>query len=111
MQKIKIKYNNKTCIDKHLLSPKIGIWCSIAPSFNYVSPSPQDEDAFLHCLMVSIKSFFSIALLSGNVIFYNPLHHHCISQCAQEYLDEEVFVSSSYKKPEQLGGNNNHGQI
>jgi hypothetical protein len=114
----------------------MSIWCSIATSFNYVSPSHQDKIVFLSCLMVSfspqdgnfdkfmcngemaIAVYFclpeyklAIALCPGNVIFFNRLHHHCISQRTGEYLDEEVYVSSFYMKAGQLGGNDSRGEI
>jgi hypothetical protein len=112
---------------------KRSVWASIATSFNYVSPAHIDHDAFLSCLTVSYvpknhdgknpyrytermdvalyfcfpQYKFCIALRPGDVIFFNPLEYHCISQRTSSYQEEEVFVTSFYIKSKQLGLNDN----
>ena len=44
---------DKTSIHRSDDNPESNVWASIATSFNYVSPSHQDKDSFLSCLMVS----------------------------------------------------------
>jgi hypothetical protein len=108
------------------------IWASIATSCNYISPSHVDNDAFLSCLTVScvkkgteykkqkidlnmpVAVFFcfpesniAVALRPGDILFFNPLYHHCLSQRTKEYIDEEVYVTSFYLKSGQLSGNDN----
>lgn len=128
--------NNKTSIqsDKDCFS---SVWASVATSFNYVSPSHQDKDAYLSCLMVSFvpsnhqmdKNFYyeknlkpalyfclpeyniAVALRPGDVIFFNPQHHHCVSQRTQDYLHEEVYVTSFYMKTAEVSGNDNTVKI
>jgi hypothetical protein len=112
---------------------KRGVWASIASSYNYVSPAHVDEDAFLSCLTVSflpesrdrqkkhryelemeIALYFClpeysvcVALRPGDVIFFNPLEYHCISQRTESYKNEKIFVTSFYLKAKQLGLNDN----
>jgi hypothetical protein len=45
--------NDRTSIHQSDKDPASNVWASIATSFNYVSPSHQDKDSFLSCLMVS----------------------------------------------------------
>jgi hypothetical protein len=112
---------------------KRGVWASIASSYNYVSPAHVDEDAFLSCLTVSFISescdrkikhryelemeialYFClpkygvcVALRPGDIIFFNPLEYHCISQRTECYKNEKIFVTSFYLKAKQLGLNDN----
>jgi hypothetical protein len=109
------------------------VWASIASSYNYVSPAHVDEDAFLSCLTVSFLSesldrkikhhyklemeialYFClpkygvcVALRPGDIIFFNPLEYHCISQRTECYKNERIFVTSFYLKAKQLGLNDN----
>jgi hypothetical protein len=109
-----------------------GVWASIATSFNYVSPSHVDKDAFLSCLTVSycdekmkgkkqlyelnqlVAVYFcfpelniAIGLRPGDVLYFNPLHHHCVSQRTEDYKDGEIFVTSFYIKTSQISLNDN----
>jgi hypothetical protein len=112
---------------------KRNVWASMASSFNYVSPAHVDKDAFLSCLTVSfisesvdrkIKSRYeqemevalyfclpkygvSVALRPGDIIFFNPLEYHCISQRTECYKHEKIFVTSFYLKAKLLGLNDN----
>ncbi len=116
-------------------TPESSVWASAAISYNYVSPAHIDKDAFLSCLMVNYlpnmsqsnyeykadmdtalyfclpEHGVSIALRPGDVLFFNPLHHHCISQRTKEYLGNEIFVTSFYMKTGQVGGNDNSIQL
>jgi hypothetical protein len=107
------------------------VWASVATSFNYISPAHVDKDAFFSCLTVSyvpkghsgkynyakdlpIAVYFvfpeynqAIGMRPGDVLFFNPLHYHCLSQRTKEYSNEEIFVTSFYMKSSQLSGNNN----
>jgi hypothetical protein len=111
-----------------------GVWASIASSYNYVSPAHVDEDAFLSCMTVSFISdscdrqikhryelemevalYFClpqygicVALRPGDIIFFNPLEYHCISQRTECYKNERIFVTSFYLKSKQLGLNDNN---
>jgi len=114
------------------------IWSSVATSFNYMSPAHTDEDSFLSCLTVSflpkaielstakkskkkydvnlpVACYFcfpeyglAVALRPGDVLIFNPLHYHCLSQRTEDYRDEDIFVTSFYMKAKQLGGNYNY---
>ncbi len=108
------------------------VWSSMATSCNYISPSHTDKDAFLSCLMVThvplgtemkkqktmlnmdVAVYFcfpeqgiAVALRPGDILFFNPLHHHCLSQRTSEYRNEEVYVTSFYVKSSEMGGNDN----
>ncbi len=106
------------------------VWASLATSYNYVSPMHTDRDSFLSCLLVShvssnegkcrqkikldspVAVYFcfpghgiAVALRPGDVLFFNPLYPHCLSQRTKDYLNEEVFVTSFYIKTGQMSGN------
>ena len=49
----------------------------------------------------------AIALRPGDVLFFNPLHYHCLSERNILYADEKVFVTSFYLKAAQIGLNDN----
>ena len=109
------------------------VWASLATSFNYTSPAHVDKDAFVSCLLCSYvpkklrnreKYYYSmdeeiachfmfpeygiaIALRPGDVLFFNPLHYHCLSERNILYADEKVFVTSFYLKAAQIGLNDN----
>ena len=109
------------------------VWASLASSFNYVSPAHIDKDAFISCLMCShvptskafnekhqytmkmpVACYFCfpewgryIALRPGDILFFNPLHYHCISERTNAFKDEKVFVTSFYLKTAQIGRNDN----
>jgi hypothetical protein len=109
------------------------VWSSIASSCNYVSPAHTDKDAFISCLLVTHKPkntspnekyFYSIdnkvcchfifpeygtavALRPGDILFFNPLHYHCLSDKTVDYIDQDVYVSSFYMKSAQIGLNDN----
>jgi hypothetical protein len=112
---------------------KDGIWASVAASYNYMSPAHTDNDAFLTALTVSFvphairhrKYFYvgkdlpvavymcfptegiAVALRPGDVIFFNPQYHHCVSGRCDHYIDEKIHLSSFYMKTMQLGLNDN----
>ena len=91
-----------------------------------------DKDAFLSCLLVShtpkgtkfnekhmyklddnVCCHFvfpeygvAIALRPGDILFFNPLHYHCLSDRTMDYMNEDVYVTSFYMKSSQLGLNN-----
>jgi ectoine hydroxylase-related dioxygenase (phytanoyl-CoA dioxygenase family) len=48
-----------------------------------------------------------IGLRPGDVLFFNPLHYHCVSQRTSHYSEDEIFVTSFYMKSAQLGRNDN----
>ena len=100
----------------------------------YTSPAHVDKNAFISCLIVSHipnthdskrKYFYSVedneicchflfpeygkavALRPGDVLFFNPLHYHCLSDRTDAYQDEKVYVTSFYIKSAQLGLNDN----
>ena len=131
VQAMKEFIGDKTSIDD-MSEPETSVWASAALSYNYVSPAHIDKDAFLSCLMVtyipdSCKSIYykytedmdvalyfclpefgvSVALRPGDVLFFNPLYYHCISQRTEEYLCDEIYVTSFYMKTGQIGGNDN----
>jgi hypothetical protein len=123
--------DNATLLGNNLGTRRV--WASIASSYNYVSPAHVDEDAFLSCLTVSFISesrdrqikhryelemevalYFClpkygvcVALRPGDVIFFNPLEYHCISQRTKCYKNEKIFFTSFYLKAKQLGLNDN----
>ena len=49
----------------------------------------------------------AVAMRPGDVLFFNPLHYHCLSERCKEYNDEKVFVTSFYMKTSQLRLNDN----
>ena len=131
VQAMKEYVGDKTSIDTSS-KPESSVWASAAISFNYVSPAHVDKDAFLSCLMVlympdfckssdykytedmDVALYFclpeygvSVALRPGDVLFFNPLYYHCISQRTEEYLCDEIYVCSFYMKTGQIGGNDN----
>ena len=131
VQAMKEFIGDKTSIDD-MSEPETSVWASAALSYNYVSPAHIDKDAFLSCLMVtyipdSCKSIYykytenmdvalyfclpefgvSVAFRPGDVLFFNPLYYHCISQRTEEYLCDEIYVTSLYMKTGQIGGNDN----
>ena len=109
------------------------IWASMASSYNYVSPVHSDNDSFLSCLTTTlypnaeprngryqyphhckICCYFclpgvntAIALRPGDVLFFNPLQKHCLSQRTVEYLDEKLYCSAFYLTTKQISSNNN----
>ena len=135
LKKVKWIANNKSSFLKKekLSNEQMNIvWSSMATSCNYISPSHTDKDAFLSCLMVThvpsgtemkkqktilnmeVAVYFcfpeqaiAVALRPGDILFFNPLHHHCLSQRTMEYLNEDVYVTSFYIKSAEMGGNDN----
>lgn len=127
-----ISYHYKTGIQGEDELNK-SIWASMASSYNYISPSHTDNDAFLSCLTITlypsneprngryrypkkceICCYFcfpgvnkAIALRPGDVLFFNPLQKHCISQRTINYLDEKLYCSSFYITTKQISGNDN----
>lgn len=107
------------------------IWSSMATSVNYMSAAHTDEDGFLCCLTVSfipkdwqgkfmytlnmaVACYFcfpehgvAVGLRPGDMLFFNPLHYHCMSQRTEDYKEEEVYVTSFYIKSKQFSGNSN----
>jgi hypothetical protein len=109
------------------------IWASMASSYNYISPAHTDNDSFLSCLTTTlypineprngkyiypdktkICCYFclpgvntAVALRPGDVLFFNPLEKHCLSQRTVEYLMEKLYVSSFYITTKQISGNDN----
>ena len=109
------------------------IWASLASSCNYMSPAHTDKDGFISCLLCShvpketpvnqkfcykkkmdIAYYFCfpewgrfVAIRPGDVLFFNPLHFHCLSERTSAYHDEKVYVTSFYLKTSQIGLNDN----
>lgn len=108
----------------------------IFPSFAFGRDSflclHKDEDAFLsmtsvHCiddlsskvdkyvLNQDVVKYFtfdygetvSVALRSGDMLFFNPVVNHCISSKTDEYKDKKVQCMSMYLKAKVIGGNDN----
>ena len=137
LHEMKLRCGDQTSIVQTAQQSKEeSVWASIATSFNYVSPAHIDKDAFLSCLMVSyypkdnetnkykykvkmeVALYFcipeyriAVALRPGDVLFFNPLHYHCISQRTSHYIAETVYVTSFYMKTGQIGGNDNNWNI
>lgn len=134
LQKMKDKVGDTAQIDNVKADNVQNLWASVATSFNYISPAHVDDDCFLSSMTVSYSECendvggskeryridmstavyfllpeYSIALelRPGDVLFFNPLHYHCVSQRLMEYRHKEVFVTSFYMKTKQLGLNNN----
>ena len=135
LKKVKWITNNRSAfLKKERMSNEQmnNVWSSMATSCNYISPSHTDKDAFLSCLMVThvpsgtemkkqktilnmeVAVYFcfpeqaiAVALRPGDILFFNPLHHHCLSQRTMEYLNEDVYVTSFYIKSAEMGGNDN----
>jgi hypothetical protein len=106
-----------------------GIWASVATSYNYMSPSHVDLDAFLSAITVSYVPYVSrhrkhfykgkdlpiaaymcfplqgvaVGLRPGDILFFNPQYHHCVSGRTYEYALEKVHVTSFYMKTMQIG--------
>jgi hypothetical protein len=135
LRKVKWLTNDKSTFLKSNIScenwPR-NVWSSMATSVNYVSPSHTDKDAFLSCLLVThvpkgteakkqnislnmkVAVYFcfpehniGVALRPGDILFFNPLHHHCLSQRTEHYRLEDVYVTSFYIKTAEIGGNDN----
>jgi hypothetical protein len=109
------------------------MWSSLATTFNYIAPAHIDEDSFLSALVVSyvpknlkhlrhykykhdmeIAVYFCyptlgicIGLRPGDILFFNPLHYHCVSQRTEAYKNETVYLTSFYLKNKEMSGNNN----
>ena len=49
----------------------------------------------------------AIALRPGDVLFFNPLQKHCLSQRTLHYLDEKLYCSAFYLTTKQISGNDN----
>jgi hypothetical protein len=62
------------------------------------------EVALYFCLP---KYGVCIALCPGDIIIFNPLEYHCISQRTECYKNEWIVVTSFYLKAKQLGLNDN----
>lgn len=135
LQAMKQFIGDKTSVD-NCPNPESSVWASAALSCNYVSPAHIDKDAFLSCLMVlhvpdsctfsdykytedmNVAIYFclpesgvSIALRPGDVLFFNPLYYHCISQRTEEYICDDIYVTSFYMKTGQISGNDNTLQL
>ena len=113
------------------------VWSSLATSCNYASPAHTDKDAFISCLLVSHKPSSyntrqkylytmdekicchfvfplygkAVALRPGDMLFFNPLHYHCLSDRTLEFEEEKVYVTSFYMKSAQLGLNDNDIEV
>jgi hypothetical protein len=110
IRNIKERVGDNVCLHDSSKAEDWSIWASVATSYNYVSPSHTDEDAFLTCLTVSfiphdnnnqkfmygpempVAVYFcfpeykvTVGLRPGYVLFFNPLHHHCVSQKSEDY--------------------------
>jgi hypothetical protein len=109
------------------------IWASMASSYNYISPAHTDNDSFLSCLTTTLypaaeprngkymypyKSdiccYFclpgvntAVALRPGDILFFNPMQKHCLSQRTEEYISEKLYCSSFYITTKQISGNDN----
>ena len=59
------------------------------------------------CHFLFLEYGIAVAMRPGDVLFFNPLHYHCLSERCIEYIDEKVFVTSFYMKTSQLGLNDN----
>lgn len=131
LMEIKERCNDTTTLDETKPAFK-SVWASIACTSNYISPSHTDEDAFLSGLIIShvpqdkgenaykndidmeVAVHFcfpeqnvAVALRPGDVLFFNPLYHHCLSQRTVKYANEEVYATSFYIKSGQISGNDN----
>ena len=59
------------------------------------------------CYFVFPEYGRAVALRPGDVLFFNPLHYHCLSERTLEYMDEDLHVTSFYMKSSQIGLNDN----
>ena len=127
------KQNNDDIPESNWDKMPKSIWASMASSYNYISPAHTDDDSFLSCLTTTlypnneprngsyqypfdskICCYFClpgvntmIALRPGDVLFFNPLQKHCLSQRTIDYLDEKLYCSAFYLTTKQVSGNNN----
>jgi hypothetical protein len=129
------KNNQNTANDnkKNIVEENPAIWASMATSSNYIAPSHTDNDAFLSCLFVThcptsertngkyiypyhsdVCCFFCfpsyhtiVALRPGDILFFNPLVEHCVTQRTKHYIDEAIICSTFYLTTKQISGNDN----
>ena len=114
------------------------VWSSIATTtYNYMSPAHTDEDAFMSTLFVScapktedkkdtglyelnqevaVHFIFptegvGVALRPGDVLMFNPIYYHCVSQRSEYYKSDEIFLTSLYLKNKQISGNDNRDEL
>lgn len=117
---------------ENLHEPNNSVYASMATSYNYIAPAHFDKDAFLSCLFVTLNMeeyddkrklsvyeekmdicvYFSfpdykktVALRPGDVLFFNPLKRHCVSQRCIEYIDHKVFCTTFYLNTKTISGN------
>lgn len=110
------------------------IWSSVAMTYNFMSPAHTDEDSFLIALIITYSSKLlkdkkkdlkylptmdvathscfptkgvAVALRPGDVLFFNPLYYHCMSQRDAKYKNDEVFIISFYLKNRQISKSSN----
>jgi hypothetical protein len=122
---------NKNHTNKKIINDSV--YASMATSSNYIAPAHVDKDSFLSCLFVTLKTenntndskkdfeyenimdvcvYFSfpdynktVALRPGDVLFFNPLKKHCVSQRTMEYISDNVFCSTFYINTKTISGN------
>jgi hypothetical protein len=125
--------NDNSCFGEHSNEQSMYsfIWSSIAMSFNYISQAHIDEDSFLSALVVNHRFSnlktqnqydlimknaahfifptlgIAVALKPGDVLLFNPLVPHCVSQRTEYYKSEEVYLTSFYLKNKQISLNDN----
>lgn len=131
------KDNSSYSYDTSTESKSTKVWSSIATTYNYMSPAHTDEDAFMSTLFVTRahkndkeneKNLYTlnqevavhfifptegvaVALRPGDVLMFNPVYYHCVSQRSEYYKSDEIFLTSLYLKNKQLSGNDNREKL
>ena len=106
------------------------LWGSLACGKNYYLNSHVDEDFFYslttvaseqgvqdndrYMMEAAICNYFTfaeqgiaLALRPGDMLIFNPLHHHCLSSRTARYENDDVFCLSLYLKTAVVGQNDN----
>ena len=128
-----ICYERTNCNNKNIIpDTNNSLYASMATAYNYVAPAHVDKDSFLSCLFVTLDMqqfnrdgitglyleemdicvYFTfpdynktVALRPGDVLFFNPLRRHCVSQRCIEYIDSKVLCTSFYINTKTFTGN------
>ena len=133
LQEAKFLVNDETCYENEIkgdtLQTNESVYASLATSYNYIAPAHVDNDSFLSCLFVTIDMtqynkqvlyeeemdecvYFvfpdynkAVALRPGDVLFFNPLMRHCLSQRCLKYIDNQILSTTFYLNTKTFSGN------
>jgi hypothetical protein len=122
-------YEKQLYRDNDLTNLNNSLYASLATAYNYIAPAHVDKDSFLSCLFVTLDMeqlnghkkylekmeicvYFSfpdynktVALRPGDVLFFNPLKKHCVSQRCIKYIDNQVLCTTFYINTKTMSGN------